>query len=78
MIVFPTIRIKTLSHLCAQSTVRQAQRRGWLNVWPGIDVNSDQNLNTGKPDKLCDEVADAELFGVSGGNDAGLIPSLAH
>jgi len=76
MIVFPTIRIKTLSHLCAQSTVRQAQRRGWLNVWPGIDVNSDQTLNTGKPDKLW--MLDAETFGVSGGLYAGLKPSLAQ
>jgi hypothetical protein len=51
-------------------------RRGWLNVWPGIDVNSDQTLNTGKPDKLW--MLDAETFGVSGGFYAGLKPSLAQ
>ncbi len=42
---------------------------------PGIAVNSDQTLNTGKPDKLW--MLDAETFGVSGGKYAGLKPSLA-
>lgn len=75
----PTIRVSSWNPLsCASASLSKGRRRGWLNVWPGIDVNSDQTLNTGKPDKLCDEVADAELFGVSGGKYAGLKPSLAQ
>jgi len=35
---------------CAWASV-ETQRRGWPNVRPEIDVNSDQVLNTGKPDK---------------------------
>ena len=40
-----------LVHCSASASLSKGRRRGWPNVRPGIDVNSDQVLNTGKPDK---------------------------
>ena len=71
-----TIRFSSRFSLsCASASLSKGRRRGWLNVWPGIDVNSDQTLNpaTGRLGML-----DAETFGVSGGKYAGLKPSLAR
>jgi hypothetical protein len=70
-----TIRFSSRFHLsCASAFLSKGRRRGWPNVRPGIDVNSDQSLNP--LDRL--GMLDAETFGVSGGKHAGLKPSLAR
>lgn len=54
----------------------KGRRRGWLNVKPGVAVNSDQSLNPHLAGRL--DMLDAETFGVSGGKYVGLKPSLAR
>jgi len=74
-----TIRKKSGFQLsCVSALPPKGDRRGWLNVWPGIDVNSDQSLNAVRYCTSRLEMLEAETFGVSGGAYAGLKPSLAQ